>query len=118
MALQVLEVTIELIAKLRKPLEQLRASVPWGGMRGENTSDLYRQIRRAASSVALNLGEARKRISRDRVQRFRIAAGSAEEVRTGLRVAQAWGDLSGDEIGEAFVLLDRVLAMLWRLTSG
>ncbi len=72
------------------------------------------QLRRAASSVVLNIAEGNRRAGRDRVQFFRIAAGSAAEVRAALEVAQAWG-LVG-VAPEAEAELDRVLAMLWRLT--
>jgi hypothetical protein len=44
-----------------------------------------------------------------------VAAGSADEVRTALRAAVAWGDVDDAEVAEALGLLDRVLAMLWRL---
>jgi hypothetical protein len=33
-----------------------------------------------------------------------------------LRVALAWGDLAEAEVPEALLLLDRLLAMAWRLT--
>jgi hypothetical protein len=33
-----------------------------------------------------------------------------------LRVAVAWGDLTAAEVAEALLLLDLLLAMLWRLT--
>ncbi len=72
------------------------------------------QLRRAASSVALNLAEGNRRTGQDRVQFFRIAAGSAAEVRAALEVGRAWGSVAGSEPAE--VELDRVLAMLWRLT--
>ena len=49
------------------------------------------QMRRAASSVALNIAEGNRRNGQDRVQFFRIAAGSAAEVRAALEVAAAWG---------------------------
>ncbi|MEW6747197.1 MAG: hypothetical protein AB1486_31065, partial [Planctomycetota bacterium] len=47
---------------------------------------------------------------------FRGAAGSADELRTALRVVLAWGELEQPAIAEPLALLDRVLAMLWRLT--
>jgi four helix bundle protein len=47
---------------------------------------------------------------------LRIAAGSAEEVRTALRLAAAWGDLQQEAIEPALRLVDRIIAMLWRLT--
>jgi four helix bundle protein len=77
---------------------------------------LSEQIRRAASGISLNLAEGRRRCGADRLHSWRIAAGSAEEVRAALRVAAAWGDLAAAEVSEAIVLLDRLLAMLWRLT--
>ena len=48
-------------------------------------ADLERHIRRAASSVPMNLGEGNRRVGKDRLHFFRIAAGSADEVRTGPR---------------------------------
>jgi len=48
------------------------------------------------------------------MQFFRIAAGSAAEVRATLEVALAWGYLDAAPLAAAEV--DRVLAMLWRLT--
>ena len=74
------------------------------------------QLRKAASSVSLNLGEGQRRGGRDRLQLFRIASGSANEVRACLDVGVAWGWLDADRIERARELLDRVLAMLWRLT--
>ena len=72
------------------------------------------QMRRAASSVVLNIAEGNRRAGRDRLQFFRIAAGSAAEVRAALDVARAWGMVGAATAAEAE--LDRVLAMLWRLT--
>jgi len=72
------------------------------------------QLRRAASSVVLNIAEGNRRTGKDRLHFFRIAAGSAAEVRAALDVARAWGMIGVTSAGEAE--LDRVLAMLWRLT--
>ena len=66
--------------------------------------------------MALNLGEGQRRSGADRVQCFRIAAGSAAEVGVALRVAEAWGYLDAAGLLDARALLDRVLAMTWRLT--
>jgi len=46
---------------------------------------------------------------------FRIELSSAQETQTGLRVAVAWGHLEAVEVAKAVTLLDRVLAMTWRL---
>jgi len=105
MRFEALEISIAVIESLRGPLAALRLRDP----------DLHQQIRRAASSVPLNLAEGSRRAGRDRLHHFRIASGSAEEVRTALRVAAAWGDLSRDQIAPALALLDRSLRLLWGL---
>ena len=66
--------------------------------------------------MALNLSEGRRRMGKDRRYHWNVAAASAEEAHTCLRVAEAWGDVKQSEIKEALQLLDRHLAILWRLT--
>jgi len=73
-------------------------------------------MRRATHSVALNLNEGNRRIGKDRLHLFRIAAGSAAEIQAGLDVADAFGLATGNS-EEPRVLADRLLAILWRLTS-
>ena len=106
MAFDALDVAIQLATALREPLGKVQ----------QHDRDLAEQARRAASSVALNLGEGQRRGGRDRVQHFRIAAGSAAEVQTALRLAVAWGHVDPAGLTAALGLLDRVLAMTWRLT--
>ena len=106
MAFHALDVSIDAIRSLRSPLLTIR---PYD-------SSLAQQIRRAASSVSLNLAEGNRRTGKDRRRFFRIAAGSANEVRTALRVAEAWGYVKAREITGALGLLDQTLAMLWKLT--
>ena len=79
--------------------------------------DLEKQLRRAAQSILLNLAEGNRRRGKDRVHFFRIAAGSAAEVLAGLDVALAWGYLSEPAAEPARQLLDRLLAICWRLTE-
>ncbi len=100
------EVSLELIRSLGEPLSVIRSRDP----------QLFDQVRRAATSLALNLAEGRKRIGRDRLNHWRIASGSAGEVLAGLRVADAWGDLDPACCEKSFQLVDRVAAMLWKLT--
>ena len=102
----VLEVGLETIAALREPLSILRKRDP----------DLFRQIRRAGSSITLNIAEGNRRVGADRLHLWRVAAGSADEVRVGLRCALAWGDLRVEDSERSLELLDRVCAMLWKLT--
>src|SRR5688572_21595838 len=78
--------------------------------------DLADQIRRAVNGIALQISEGSRREGRDRLHLFRTAAGSASETRTALELAEGWGLVDVGDISEARALLDRVLAMLWRLT--
>jgi four helix bundle protein len=53
--------------------------------------DLARQLRRAASSVVLNVAEGSGSFGRVRTVRYRTALGSARETLACLRVAEAFG---------------------------
>ncbi|HTJ47239.1 MAG TPA: four helix bundle protein, partial [Kofleriaceae bacterium] len=75
---------------------------------------LAEQIHRAACSVPSNIDEANGLAGGRRIEHFRYALGSAREVTTQLRLAQAFGYV--DDIASPLALLDRVRAMLWRLT--
>jgi four helix bundle protein len=103
---EALEVSLDLVRSLRRPVDLLR----------NRDRDLSQQIRRAASSISLNLAEGRRRVGADRAHHWRVAAGSAAEVHAALRVAAAWGDVEDRDVARALDLLDRVLAMLWRMT--
>jgi len=80
--------------------------------------ELERQMRRATQSVVLNLSEGDRRRGQDRLHLFRIAAGSAAEVRAALDLAEAWGYLSNGQAEPARDQLDQLLAVCWRLTEG
>ena len=105
--LDVLQVSYSVIASLREPVVRIERL----------DRDLARQIRRAASSVSLNLAEGRRRVGRDRVHSFRIAHGSASEVRAALRVAAGWGYIPVAVVTSLDAELDRICAMCWRLTQ-
>ena len=100
------EISLQLIQSLRAPIARLKT----------HDSALATQLSRAANSVSLNLNEGRRRIGKDRLHLWRIAAGSADEVRASLRVAAAWGYFEPDALEQPLALADRVLAMLWRMT--
>ena len=102
------DVAMEMAAALRPQLE---------GIARQDRS-LADQLRRSASSVVLNLAEGARRTGKDRLHLYRVAAGSAAETRSGLELAGAWGYLDPIELKPVQVLLDRVLAMLWRLTHA
>ena len=73
---------------------------------------------RAASSVALNIGESNYSDPGNRRARLFTAAGSANETRLALRVAASWGHCSTADAESAQALIKRVLSMLWKLTRG
>ena len=81
MALQVAELSIELIEALRPLVPRIERS----------DRSLADQLTRAATSVALNIAEAEHSDPGTRKSRFFSAAGSANESLAGLRVAAAWG---------------------------
>jgi four helix bundle protein len=72
------------------------------------------QGRRAVQSIALNLAEGRGRVGKDRIQLWRYAFGSAEELEAVLKTADAFGYVG--DLASVFAMLDREHAMLWRLT--
>ncbi len=76
------------------------------------------QFCRAAESVVLNIAEAYPMSGLDRSRRFRIAAGEAAECRAGLDLLEIRGDLGEPTLSQARDLLDRVRAMLWRLSRA
>ena len=106
MAFDAYTVGVQLVTELRPVLEVLARS----------DRDLARQARRAATSIVLNLSEGNRRLGKDKVHFFSIASGSAKEVQTALEVSLAWGYLEAQRLAEVLDLLDRTLAMLWRLT--
>jgi four helix bundle protein len=108
MALQVADTSIQLIENLKPLVARIRA-------RDKSLAD---QLRRAASSIALNIGEARHSDPGNRRARLFTAAGSASECQMALRVAVAWGYLGAEDGQSALALLDRILAVLWRMTRG
>ncbi len=104
--LQVATVSLELIQLLRPLVERIRR-------RDRSLAD---QLVRAANSVALNIAEAGRSEGGTERSRFFSAAGSAKETLMALRVAVAWGYIDVEAARDAEQHLDRVNAMLWKLT--
>jgi four helix bundle protein len=101
----VLQLAIELIRALRIHVVRIAA-------RDKSLAD---QIRRSASSVALNLAEANGSSGGTRRARLETALGSARETRAALAVAEAWGYLEPDPVVELDGRLDRIAAMTFNL---
>jgi four helix bundle protein len=81
----------------------------------QHDRDLGEQLRRSLSSVALNLAEGRSSQGGTRLARYATAAGSLGESRAALRVAEAWGHVTPDDIAESEAMLDRLAGMLYGL---
>ena len=101
-----LSVSLEVVRGLRPVVDRLKTK----------DRDLADQISRAASSVTLNLAEGAKREGKDMRHFYRIAAGSNAEVRAALALGAAWGHLEGGELTQLESLLDRLAALLHRLS--
>jgi four helix bundle protein len=97
------EVAMQIGSHVRPVVETVR----------RHDADLADQIYRAVKSLVLNAAEGGRRGGKDRGYHFRIAAGSAAELAAGVRFAVDWGFCAPQP--ELFALVDRELAMLWRL---
>ena len=100
------DASLQLITDLRGPLKRLRRA----------DRKLFTQLTTASSSIALNIAEGRGRAGQDQRHHWRIAFGSAEEVRAILLVAERFEYFGADESLAAQETLKRLLAMLWRMT--
>jgi four helix bundle protein len=103
---EVYEMALQMVSALRPAVERIRL----------HDRDLALQLKRAGSSVPGNIAEGARRAGQDRLHHYRIAAGSAGEIRSHLAVAVAWGDVDQATVTPALALLDSILAILWRLT--
>jgi four helix bundle protein len=101
---------------LEMSLKVLERLVPIEVRIRRKSASLARQLANASESVALNLGEGRLRRDGDKRRHFEMAAGSASEVTVALRIAVAKGYITEREAAEVDAVLDRVRAMLYRLT--
>src|ERR1041385_3674595 len=106
MAFDALEMSLTVLTQLSSLEPKIRA-------KRKNLAD---QLGRAAESIALNISEGRERAGLDKPDLYRRAAGSAGEVTTALRIALARRLITPSEHAAIDASLDRVRAMLWRLT--
>jgi four helix bundle protein len=104
--LQVTELSIQAIETIRPLVSRIRS-------RDRSLAD---QLVRAATSVALNVGEADLSDPGNQRARFFSAAGSANEALVALRAAVAWGYFERAAAQPSEELLRRIVAMLWKLT--
>jgi four helix bundle protein len=95
-------------------LELVRELAPIVPVVEDHDRDLAEQMRRAATSVVLGISQGRARSGNGQRRAFEIAAVSASRLLAAIDASLAWGWIA--EADHARALLDRVLAMLWRLT--
>jgi len=96
----------------RELIQELREVVP---VIEREDRELADQLRRAANSVLLNLGEGQRSFKGNKHKHYAIAHGSANEVRSAVDLGVAWGWL--EEPHAARAILDRLLRLLWGLTQ-
>jgi len=96
---------ITLIRELRVTIEQIE----------RRDTDLGRQMRRASSSVALNVAEAQNNRGRNQQLRFATALGSMRETKACLDVGNALGYVGEIDVAHA-MRIDRICGMLYRLS--
>jgi four helix bundle protein len=103
----------QLLEQVLHVIEQARPLVEAVARRDR---DLGSQIRRALSSVALNLCEGFGSAAGNARLRFESARGSLYEAQAGLRVATAWGYLSAEDCAAALAAIDRLGARVFGLS--
>ena len=106
MSLVAQEVALQMVVAIRPVLAQI----------AHQDRSLAEQLRRSSSSVVLNIGEGARSCGRNETVRFHSAAGSANETRVGLALAEAWGLIRPEQRRAVEALLDRTMALLWGLT--
>ena len=87
--LAIQEIALDMIRKLKGPLVEIE----------RRDRDLGKQLRRAAASVVLNLGEGSGSTGGTRTERYRNALGSLTEVEACLSVGEAFGYVTGETRG-------------------
>ena len=97
-------------------LEVIKALKPIVRSISAHDRNLADQLKRAATSMALNVSESSYTKGGNRKAQLHIAAGSANESRAALRVACAWGYVDECDTARAEAKLDHCVAVLWKLT--
>ena len=100
------QVSLELVTELKPIVAVLH----------KHDSNLADQIKRAATSVVLNLAEGTRRAKGNQQRAYEIAHGEAREVGGALDCAIAWGYVV--DATNARAKLDRLLGLCWGLTHA
>lgn len=98
------QVALEVVGELRPLLEVIAT----------HDSNLADQMRRAGTSVVLNLSEGSGRKAGNQRRAYEVAHGEARELLGALDCAAAWGYVV--DASSARKKLDRLLGLCWGLT--
>src|SRR5437764_12559575 len=90
------EIAVELVGRLRGPIERL-----WGIDRG-----LAEFLRRASAKLAVTVDELRWHDEREQAALVARAQEYVSELYAGLQLADSWGHLDADTVSAARLLLD------------
>ena len=104
--LRIYSVILEVVAALRPVIERIE----------RRDADLARQMRRAASSVALNVSEGMYSRGKNRGARYHCAMGSMRETLACIEVGRALGYLEAVD-SKLLGQIDRVVATLYKLAA-
>jgi four helix bundle protein len=100
----------------RASIDFLRLSVRISSRLPRGDRDAKDQLRRAAMSVSLNIGEGAGRVGpQDSARFFAIARGSAMECSAVMDVCHAFGWIDDELYRAAEDLLERIVAMLTKM---
>jgi four helix bundle protein len=102
--LRIYDVALAMIREVRPLYRVMKANDP----------DLARQMRRAASSVVLNLAEGSGVRGGNRKLRYETALGSARETWACIDTAAAWDDV--DDVAGVRARLNEIIGTLVRIT--
>ncbi len=103
----------------RRSIEFLAITAEVATSAPRGNSALLDQLRRAASSVPLNIAEASGRTGMaDAARVYAIARGSAMECAAALDALQVLGVIESKTYGRGSELLERVVAMLTKLSRS
>ena len=82
----------------------------------QHDPDLARQMRKACTSVPLNMAEGWHGHAGNRRVRFDTAMTEARETLAAIEVSVAIGYLGQDEVAADLDRLDHIVAVMWKLT--
>jgi len=103
---EVLEQAVSIIERCRPLVDAIQ----------RKDRDLASQVRRAASSVVLNIAEAFGNAGGNARLRFETARGSLYEAQAGIRTAVAWGYFTAEQSAELLVAMEALGGRIYGLS--